>query len=263
MKNLVLLLLLANLVFFAWNHWVAEPPANGATQFRQSELGPKLDLVEEPSGRPAAETAAEPEPPADEPGPADETASEAAPTAEAPDTDFPEDDPIPPARARQETPPAAAPAAACLSVGPLSTEESGEEILARVRGLGGTAELRSATEEVFLGHWVQIRNIPSREEANRQVAELQEAGFEDAYPMPEDDGERTISLGLFSDEERAERLREQAAELGLAPEVVPQSRETTTWWVDVRLDPAQDADDFAGALGVDSIVTGADAVCPR
>ena len=170
---------------------------------------------------------------------------------------------MPQTPARRETPPAAAPAAACLSVGPFGTEESGEEILARVRGLGGTAELRSAEEEVFLGHWVQIRNIPSREEANRQVALLQEAGFEDAYPMPEDDGERTISLGLFSDEERAERLREQAAELGLEPEVVPQSREATTWWVDVRLDPDQDADDFGGALGVDNVVTGADAVCPR
>jgi len=33
--------------------------------------------------------------------------------------------------------------------------------------------------------------------------------------------------------------------------------------VDVRLDPDQDADDFAGALGVDNIVTGPEAVCPR
>jgi hypothetical protein len=187
----------------------------------------------------------------------------AAPADEAPDTDFPEDAPIPSARARQETPPAAAPAVVCLSVGPFDAEESGEEVLARARGLGGTADLRSATEEVFLGHWVQIRNIPGRAEANRQVAELQEAGFADAYPMPEDDGERTISLGLFSDEERAERLRKQATELGLEPEVVPQSREATTWWVDVRLGPDQDADEFAGALGVDNIVTGADAVCPR
>lgn len=258
MRNLVLLLLLANIVFFAWNHWVAEPPANGATQFRESELGPRLELVEEPSGEPVGEAGDELQPSAEEPSQGD-----AAQADEAPDTEFPADDPAPPARERAAERPPAAPVAACLSVGPFSAAESGEEVLARVRGLGGDAELRSVTEEVFLGHWVQIRNIPTREESNRQVAVLQEAGFEDAYPLPEDDGERTISLGLFSDEERAERLREQTAELGLNPEVVPQTRETTTWWVDVRLDPDQAADDFAGRLGVDNIATGPDAVCPR
>lgn len=248
MRNLVLLLLLANVVFFAWNHWVAEPPSDGATQFRQSELGPTLELAPGPGAGTGREI----------PGPGEAVEP---PAGAAPDADFPADEPAAPAPEPREEPPP--PAAACLSVGPFGAAQAGEDVLARVRGLGSEAELRSATEEVFLGHWVQIRNIPSREEANRQVAVLQEAGFEDAYPMPEDDGERTISLGLFSDEERAERLRAQTAELGLNPEVVPQTREATTWWVDVRLDPDQDTGDFAGALGVDNIVTGPEAVCPR
>ncbi len=248
MRNLVLLLLLANVVFFAWNHWVAEPPSDGATQFRQSELGPTLELAPEAGAGTGGET----------PGPGDAVEP---PAGAAADAAFPADEPVAPAPEPREEP--QPPSAACLSVGPFGAAQTGEDVLARVRGLGSEAELRSAIEEVFLGHWVQIRNIPSREEANRQVAVLQEAGFEDAYPMPEDDGERTISLGLFSDEERAERLRAQAAELGLNPEVVPQTREATTWWVDVRLDPDQDADDFAGALSVDNIVTGPEAVCPR
>jgi len=250
MRNLVLLLLLANVVFFAWNHWVAEPPSDGATEFRRSELGPTLELAPEPAAgmhgeRPMAGEPIEP------------------PAGVSPDADFPADERTAQAPEPQEQPQATAPAAVCLSVGPFGAAETGEEVLARVRGLGSDAELRTSTEEVFLGYWVQIRNIPSRQEANRQMAVLQEAGFDDAYPVPEDDGERTISLGLFSDSERAERLRAQAAELGLEPEVVSQTREADTWWVDVRLDPDQDADDFAGALGVDNIVTGPDAVCPR
>jgi hypothetical protein len=253
MRNLVLLLLLANVVFFAWNHWVAEPPSDGATYFRQSELGPTLELEPETEAEPGAGTGGE----TLVPGEAFEPPTGAA----APDADGPADDPaVPTPEPREALRP---PAAACLSVGPFGAAETGEDVLTRVRSLGSEAQLRSAAEEVFLGHWVQIRNIPTRQEANRQVAVLQEAGFEDAYPMPEDDGERTISLGLFSDEERAERLRAQAAELGLNPEVVPQTREATTWWVDVRLDPDQDADDFAGALGVDNIVTGSEADCPR
>ena len=255
MRNLVLLLALANVVFFAWNQWVAEPPSDGATRFRASDLGPRLELAPEPSVGAGV----------------DEEGSMAGqpivpPADAAPDTDFTADDRAVPAPDRQ-SPETAATADAraadvCISVGPFGSAETGEEVLARVRDLGGEAGLRSATEEVFLGHWVQIRNIPSREEANRQVSVLQEAGFEDAYPMPEDDGERTISLGLFSDEERAERLREQAAELGLDAEVVPQTREAATYWVDVRLDPGQDPGGFASVLGVDNLVSGADAVCP-
>ena len=246
MRNLVLLLALANVIFFAWNQWLAEPPSEGATRFRASDVGPTLELAPERSrdaggpGKPIL-------PPADA----------------APDTDFPADQPI--AQTPDDTPeepPAAAPAAVCVSVGPFEAAETGEDVLARVRDLAGEADLRTVTEDVFLGHWVQIRNIPSREEANRQVAVLQEAGFEDAYPMPEDDGERTISLGLFSDQERAERLQQQAAELGLDVEVVPQTREATVYWVDVRLDADQEADAFADALGVDSLATGAQAVCP-
>ena len=246
MRNLVLLLALANVVFFAWNQWLAEPPSDGATRFRASDAGPTLELAPEPS-RDAA-------------GPGEPILP---PAGAAPDTDFPADEPV--AQTPDETPgqpPAAAPAPVCVSVGPFEAAETGEDVLARVRDLGSEADLRTVTEDVFLGHWVQIRNIPSREEANRQVAVLQDAGFEDAYPMPEDDGERTISLGLFSAADRAERLQQQAAGLGLDAEVVPQTREATVYWVDVRLDADQEADVFADALGVDRLVTGADAVCP-
>ncbi|WP_405238057.1 SPOR domain-containing protein [Lentisalinibacter orientalis] len=258
MRNLVLLLALANVIFFAWNQWVAEPPSEGATRFRASDLGPTLELAPEPAGGAAADEAA---------GMAGRPIG--PPADAAPDTDFPAAEPAAPAsdRPAAETAEAAETAAApaadvCISMGPFGSAETGEDVVARVRDLGGEAGLRSASEDVFLGHWVQIRNIPGREEANRQVAVLQEAGFEDAYPMPEDDGERTISLGLFSDEERAERLQQQALELGLDAEVVPQTREATTYWVDVRLDPGQDPEGFASVLGVDDIVTGPDAVCP-
>ncbi|WP_405229345.1 SPOR domain-containing protein [Lentisalinibacter sediminis] len=254
MRNLVLLLALANVIFFAWNQWVAEPPSEGATRFRASDLGPTLELAPASSGGATA---------AGESGMAGRPI--VPPADAAPDTDFTAEEPaaLAPARQSAETAEAAAPATdVCISMGPFGSAETGEDVVARVRDLGGEAGLRSASEEVFLGHWVQIRNIPSREEANRQVAVLQEAGFEDAYPMPEDDGERTISLGLFSDEERAERLQQQALELGLDAEVVPQTREATTYWVDVRLDPDQDPGGFASVLGVDNIVTGPDAVCP-
>ncbi len=252
MRNLVLLLALANVVFFAWNQWVAEPPSDGATRFRASDLGPTLELASEPSGGAAVGEVG------DEAGMVGQPL--VPPAGAAPDDAFPADRQAAPAPDRQAATPVAD---VCISVGPFGSAETGEEVLARVRDLGGEAGLRSATEDLFLGHWVQIRNISSREEANRQVAVLQEAGFEDAYPMPEDDGERTISLGLFSDEERAERLQRQAAELGLDAEVVPQTREATAWWVDARLDPEQDPGSFASVLGVDNLVTGADAVCPR
>lgn len=246
MRNLVLMLILANVVFFAWNQWVAEPAADGATRFRESDLGPTLELAE-----PVAQTSGTP---------AEETLSadaEAAPDTERLDTSAE-------AAGRDRRPPvSAAVGRPCVSIGPFEDNAAGDDALERVRGLGNEASLRAATGDVFLGHWVQIRNIPTRAETNRQLEILQENGITEAYPVPEDDGERTISLGLFSEIERAERLELRADSLGLDAEILRHTREATVFWVDTRLRPGQDVRRLEQIFGEGGVVVGGAAECPR
>lgn len=243
MRNLVLMLVLANVVFFAWNRWVAEAPSDGATHFRESDLGPALQM------------AAEDGPVTIEDGPSEtataEVIGEAATEAD------------PPAADASRPPVAAAVGRPCVSIGPFEESDAAEDALARVRGLGNQAVQRAAQGEVFLGHWVQIRNVASGAESNRQLAILQENGIEDAYPVPEDDGERTISLGLFSDLDRAERLELRADSLGLDAEIVRHTREATVFWVDTRLEPGQDVRALEQIFGEGGVVLGDVAECPR
>lgn len=236
MRNLVLLLLLANVIFFAWNQWVAEPAGDGATRFRAVDLGPALELAE-PSEDPVVEAA--------------------------PDTDMV---PVPdeePAVAEERQPVSAAMGRPCVSIGPYEENEAARDALARVRDLGNQADLRAAQGEVFLGHWVQIRNIATREEASRQLEILRSNGIADAYPVPEDDGERTLSLGLFSELDRAERLELRADSLGLDADIVRHTREATVFWVDIRLEPGQDVRAMEEIFGEGGVVVGDAAACPR
>lgn len=218
MRNLVLLLLLANVIFFAWDRWVAEPPAGAAIRFRDADTGAELKPAVQP-----------------EAGLAEPSVAQAA---------------VP---------------RRCASIGPFEERGAAETALSRVAGLGYPAALRSGPGEVFLGHWVQIRNIPTREESRRLLGILQANGIEEAYPVPEDDGERTISLGLFSDLDRARRLERRGDGLGLDldVEIVRHTREATLFWVDAAVPPGEDPGVLERAVGGTEVVIGDPAAeCP-
>lgn len=238
MRNLVLLLLLANIIFFAWNQWVAEPPTDNATHFRETDLGPTLEVA------PDAESSV-----------AGESSRTGRPAPTTPPTDAGEQPP------RQSV--AAIVGRPCVSFGPFDSNDAGEDAVDRLEALGNSAALRAATGELFLGHWVQIRNIPTGAETQRQLRVLKDAGVQDAYPVPEEDGERTISLGLFSELARAERLELQAKSLNLDAEIVPHTREATVFWADTRLAPGQDVRALEEIFGEGTALVGNRAQCPH
>src|SRR5690606_21753942 len=78
MKNLLLLLVLANILYFIWEMVIEEPPEAGVAVIEISKLGPPLQLSEGPRTRQRAEPEPEPEPEA-EGGPELEQESEAPP----------------------------------------------------------------------------------------------------------------------------------------------------------------------------------------
>ena len=228
MRIAFFLLLFANLVFLAWAEWI-DVPQPAASNDVYAKL-PRLKLVgEEPShnSRPSSGS-----------GSARKTALQ---------------------------PPAPTASAQCVSVGPFEDESAvtGEASLLREKGLRGRQ--RSQEGEVSKGFWVYIGGLKSDRDVAQVMRTLQQSHVDDAKVM-QDAGADTqrVSVGLFSDRERADRRAASLKKLGLEPEVSERKVPGTVFWMDIDLPPgvatpsAQDLAGTAAATGPIEV-----APCPR
>jgi hypothetical protein len=125
------------------------------------------------------------------------------------------------------------------------------------------ASLRTTQGQIFVGHWVQIPDIPNRTTANNLLQKLADGGLSDAYLIPMDDGGMTISLGLFGDVTRAERVELQAESLDMHAEITPRTRDATVFYVDIALPPGRGAGAMIERFGEDKVLLRGAASCPR
>jgi hypothetical protein len=222
MRNLLLLLLLANILYFLWGMVMDEPPESGVVIVDESKLGPPLEL-----GDPEAVTTAEEMP---DPG--------------------------------AQSVLAAAVGRSCVSIGPFANSADAERVLQDYRTEGLSAAVRSTNGQLFVGHWVQIPNIPSRDVGDAMVKNLVAGGLTDAYLMPEGEDGLAISLGLFADMARAEKVELQAESLEVSAEVTPRMRDAMVFYVDIALPPGRGAGEMIGRYGEDRVLLRDQATCP-
>jgi hypothetical protein len=181
LRALAVAVLIANLVVFglAWSDRSTRAPADAPPRAPASPPA-GVDRLELLSERPAPAATADAADPAD------------APTA---------------ARPRPA-------AAICAVLGPLGAAEDAAAVLERARSLGLDGE--TAVREVPAGppdYQVHLPPLPSLEQARRQVRELEALDVE-AYVMGRSELEGAVSVGLFTEAERAEARRETVARLG-------------------------------------------------
>lgn len=226
MKNLLLLLLLANILYFVWGHFTEQPPKPGVAIVDESELGPPLELT---------------------------SASEPATSVGA----------ILGSGSSETTDLAAVVGRSCVSIGPFTEPADAERVLGDYRQEELRASLRTTEGQIFVGHWVQIPDIPNRTTANNMLQQLIDGGLADAYLIPMDDGGMTISLGLFGDVTRAERVELQAESLEMDAEITPRTRDATVFYVDIALPPGRGAGTMIERFGEDKVLLRGTATCPR
>ena len=175
---------------------------------------PRLKLVGEQSGAPGA------------PGPAVEEKRPATSTGSARKTSL-----------QSATTTAAS---QCLSIGPFDDTASATRGAALLRDKGLTPRQRTAQGEVSKGFWVYIGGLKTDDDVSEVLRTLAQSHVDDAHLMPDagpaDDSHR-VSVGLFSDRDRADRRAQSLQKLGLQPEVAERKLPAAVYWVDVNVPP--------------------------
>jgi hypothetical protein len=226
MRNLILLLVLANILYFMWGRFVADPPETGIVVVDESELGPPLNVT--------SSTVAE------------AATSVGAVLGSGKPSDL-----------------EAVIGRTCVTLGPFTASADADAAQALYREQGMRTGIRTTEGQVFVGHWVQIRNIPDRERGNQILNTLRDGGLGDAYLVETEDEGLKISLGLFGEKPRAERVELQAKSLDLPADITPRLRDTTVFFVDIGLPPGRGAGAMIERYGEEKVLLRDQATCPR
>lgn len=217
-------LLFVNLVFMAWAGWV-DAPRQARTNDANARL-PRLKLVSEV-------------PPASQQGNqaggavrkmAMTTAAGAAPS------------------------PLAAPAVVtrCVSVGPFNDIATAAKAAGSLQARGFVSQQRAVVGEIWDGYWVYIGGVADVATADKIFKTLDRSGIKDAHLMPDTSDTQRMSVGLFSDRDRAERRARAIQKLGFKAEVGDHRQPGTVYWLDLALKPSDQAVPVADLLSADS-----------
>jgi hypothetical protein len=223
MKNLLLLLLLANILYFIWGLAVDAPTETGVAIVDESDLGPPLELTRRPEAAPSV-------------GAMLGSTGESELTAVV--------------------------GRSCVSIGPFTSSPDAQRVFQDYEQEGMQAVVRSTEGQLFVGHWVQIRDIPDRQTGNVMIDKLVAGGLTDAYLVPTDDEGLKISLGLFGQMSRAERVELQAEALNMKAEISPRMRDATVFYVDIALPPGRGAGAIIERFGEEKVLLRGKATCP-
>lgn len=137
------------------------------------------------------------------------------------------------------------PTLACTTIGPFADLPQASQAQAALRSAGFQPRQRLEDGELWVGYWVSIQGFPDRKAAENALETLTANAVTDVYIMPGSDTptSNALSLGVFSDYQRARRRVEEIRALGLEPRIEDRRRSGTVYWLDVDLsEPGQRID---------------------
>jgi hypothetical protein len=200
MRNAFLMLLLLNILAFAYQTWIIEPDNPVDALYIEQDV-PGLLLAERPEPEVEVEAV-----PASEPAEPDESASQTA----------------------------AVLVYRCLRIGPFARETDADKVQLSLQRREATVRQSAEPGRVWVGHWAQVADQGSRKKAEQTRDALIAKGISDAYILP-GDADHRISLGVYRQRASADRIVKQASSLGLATLVQDRYQPGTNFWLRVRL----------------------------
>jgi hypothetical protein len=243
MRTFCLLLILTNALFFVWAQLI-DVQVSSLDRAASSDAAPPARIVlareipqkEEEAEAPAAEAVRDVVPPSVAPLQSQTTPEQVART-----------EPL-----------------ACTSVGPFADLPQAAQAQAALRSAGYQPRQRLEQGELWVGYWVSVQNLGSRAAAEAAVKTLADEGITDVYLMPGSDPPNVLSLGVFSDYQRAQRRAAEVRALGLEPRIEDRKRPGAIYWIDVDLpEPGQQIDVSLFQTGAGKIMRLEMRACPE
>ncbi len=225
MKNLLLLLILANILYFMWGTFVAEEPEPGVAVVEESALGPALAVTTRRED--------------------DTVGSVGAVLGSGEPSDL-----------------AAVVGRSCVSIGPFRESADADEAVTQYQSEGMRVAMRSAQGQVFVGHSVQVQSVGSRQQGNDIIRKLNEGGLGDAFIVGNEQDGYAISLGIFGNQENAEKIELQAESIGFEVDISPMTRNAQVYFVDIGLPPGKGAGAIVEKHGEEKVLLRDAATCP-
>jgi hypothetical protein len=250
MRAFCLLLLLVNALYFIWSTVIdVQVGSLDRVPIRVAAPPPRIVLAKEAQNTPA-----------EQPKPAEE---EAEPVADVRDVVPPQVEPlesqgtVQPQVARQDE-------LTCSSVGPFADLGQASQAQATLRSQGFEPRQRVEQGELWTGYWVSVRDLTTREAAEAALKVLNDNGITDVYLMPGSDPPNVLSLGVFSDYQRAQRRADEVRALKLTAQISDRKRAGSVFWIDVDLkEPGQTIDTSLFQIGQSRILRLELRACPQ
>ena len=207
LRNIILGLVLANVLLLAWKRWVVPPDAVWPDKIGSgSDTQLVLANPDKDSGDPVI--------------------SDPAPAAGQPEPQAPE---------------RFADRARCARLGPFADSDTADSVAQQLRGRGFSVSRVSAQGDIWVGHWVQLLDLKTEQNARKTVDRLVDAGLLDTY-IVQTEPTYNVSLGVFRGRKGADRVSNLARDLGLNPQTMDRFREGTQHWIKVRFSDGQTLD---------------------
>jgi len=226
MKNLLLMLVLANVLYFLWGFYQQQSDSPGVVVIDEREFGPPLEVATNPDKESATSVGA------------------ILGAGQPSDLD-------------------ALVGRSCVTIGPFREEADASVAILEYSSEGLKVAARTAEAEIFVGHWVQIRDIESEAAASGILQALDDGGLSDAYLVRTEEEGLKISLGVFDDVDGAEKIELEARSLGFEADISPRMAERTVHFVDIGLPPGRGAGAVVEKYGEDRVLLREQATCPR
>lgn len=246
MRAFCLLLVLVNALYFIWSQVIdVQVSSLDRVPIRVAAPPPRIVLAQEAQSGTAPAQAQAPEEEDDE-------------VADVRDVVPPRVEPLESSGAVQSRVPPPTPREdelSCTSVGPFADLGQASQAQATLRTMGFQPRQRVEQGELWTGYWVSVRDFVSRDAAEQALKTLNDNGISDVYLMPGTDPANVLSLGVFSDYQRAQRRAEEVRAIGLTPQISDRKRAGSVFWIDVDLkEPGQTIDTSLFQVGQSRIL---------
>jgi hypothetical protein len=195
-----------NVLYLAWAGWIDTPAPAPPAPVATIDPLPQLTLVSESLPRPAGSSASA--------GPASSSAGSSSALTQ----------PV------ISTP---ASASRCVSIGPFNDLAQAARGAALLRDRGFAPKQRAEQGETWEGYWVSVGGLRTTADENKLLKALERAGIRDARVLPDEPGGRRVSVGLFSERDRADKRAQAVKKLGFTAEVTERTQAGTVYWVDM------------------------------